>query len=88
MTVQCASCAEFTLQNLDGRSGKEMAAHGFGTCKRKPGPGRYESARFERQCHMFVAVPIDVKIKRAQWLDRKRQEFLDTIRAAQAREKL
>lgn len=88
MTVQCVSCVNFTLQNPDGRSGKEMAAHGFGTCKHKASPGRYESARFERNCPMSNEAPLDVRVQRVTWLNRKRQEFLDTFRAAQARERL
>lgn len=88
MTVQCVSCSNFTLQNPDGKSGTDLAKQGFGTCSNKPGPGRYESAVFERHCHMFAETDKATIIKRANWLTARRQEFENKIRAVQARGKL
>ncbi len=86
MTVQCASCENFTLQNRDGYQGRTMAEAGFGTCNRSTVAGRYESARFERHCHMFVEADQTTVIKRADWLVARRLELEKTIRAAQAKE--
>lgn len=86
MTVQCASCANFTLQNADGHNGRQMAEAGFGTCSKKPTAGLYESARFERHCHQFVETDKATIIKRVNWLTARRQEFENKIRAAQAKE--
>lgn len=86
MTVQCASCENFTLQNRDGYQGRTMAEAGFGTCNRSTVAGRYESARFERHCHMFVEADKATVIKRVNWLAARRQELENTIRAVQAKE--
>lgn len=86
MTVQCASCENFTLQNADGRSGTELAKQGYGTCRHIPGPGNYQSARFERHCAKFAETDKATIIKRVNWLATRRQEFENSIRAAQAKE--
>ena len=86
MTVQCASCTHFTLQNPDGQSGTELAKQGYGTCRHIPGSGNYQSARFERHCGKFEETDKETIIKRVNWLALRRQEFENTIRAAQAKE--
>jgi hypothetical protein len=63
-----------------------MAEAGYGTCNRSTAAGRYESARFERHCHMFTEADKDTILKRVNWLTARRQVFESTIRAAQAKE--
>ncbi|WP_193090539.1 hypothetical protein [Advenella sp. FME57] len=86
MTVQCIECCHFTLQNPDGRAGKELAAQGFGTCKYDPTAGSYQSAFFERQCQRFAAADRTVIVKRRDWVVARKREFLNALRAVQARE--
>lgn len=86
MTVQCVECCHFTLQNPDGRSGKELAAQGYGTCKFDQSASSYQSALFERQCQRFAAAERMVIEKRRNWLVARKREFLNAIRAIQARE--
>lgn len=86
MTVQCASCANFTLQNRDGYQGRTMAEAGFGTCNRSTVAGRYESARFERHCHMFAEADKTTIIKRADWLERQERDTAVAKQQTVARE--
>jgi len=86
MTVQCVECCLFTLQNPDGRDGKELAAQGYGTCKFDSSAGSYQSALFERQCLRFVPAERTVIVKRRDWLVARKRECLNAIRAIQARE--
>lgn len=86
MTVQCVYCANFNLQNADGHNGRLLAEQGYGTCNKQPATGHYESAQFERHCRMFARAPLDTCQQRICWLFRKRKEFLNQIKAIQAKD--
>lgn len=65
MADRCIDCARFRLKEA-----KDMAAHGFGLCAKKPGP--FVSAVFSRHCPDFSQADEKTQQARNAWYAARR----------------